>query len=255
MFLDADPVCISCGIPSTAPKTSFWSNSLLLGAVVGSDKHVLYSLAAFGIPSTAPKTSFWSNSLLFGAVVGSDKHVFYWLPWLPTEPGPEPGPARTRPEHAHPTRTGPGEPWSSYINISYHSIVSFIFIHIASFHMPSLHVVSFHLISQRIIWYRCISLRITLYCITFCGIIFDNLSLQCQLRSPGIPNFVAKSQLCIPILQIDNPLSTAPKLLVKSCKISMLIPTRNQRSPQIPNNFAKNHESSVQDLLSFNLSC
>ena len=65
------------GIPSTAPKTSFWSNSLLFGAVVGSDKHVLYSLAAFGIPSTAPKTSFWSNSLLFGAVVGSDKHVLY----------------------------------------------------------------------------------------------------------------------------------------------------------------------------------
>ena len=59
----------ACGIPPTAPKTSVWSNSLLLGAVVGSDKHVLYSLAAFGIPSTAPKASFWSNSLLFGVVV------------------------------------------------------------------------------------------------------------------------------------------------------------------------------------------
>ena len=59
----------ACGIPSTAPKTSFWSNSLLLGAVVGSDKHVLYSLVAFGIPSTAPKASLSSNSLLFGVVV------------------------------------------------------------------------------------------------------------------------------------------------------------------------------------------
>ena len=29
------------------------------------------SLAACGIPSTAPKTSFWSNCVLFGAVVGS----------------------------------------------------------------------------------------------------------------------------------------------------------------------------------------
>ena len=63
-------------------------------------------------PTTAPTTSFRSNSLLFGAVARSAKHVLYWLPWLPTEPGPEPGPARTRPEHAHPTRTGPGEPWT-----------------------------------------------------------------------------------------------------------------------------------------------
>ena len=29
------------------------------------------SLAAFGIPSAAPKASFWSNSLLFGPVAGS----------------------------------------------------------------------------------------------------------------------------------------------------------------------------------------
>ena len=29
------------------------------------------SLAACGIPSAAPKTSFWSNCVLFGAVVGS----------------------------------------------------------------------------------------------------------------------------------------------------------------------------------------
>ena len=100
----------ACGIPSTAPKTSFWSNCVLFGAVVGSvigclwnsvhnpENELLEQLCAFrgcggichwllvefrpqlwqdlslatcGIPSTAPKTSFWSNSLLFGAVVGS----------------------------------------------------------------------------------------------------------------------------------------------------------------------------------------
>ena len=86
----------ACGIPSTAPKTSFWSNCVLFGAVVGSVIGCLHvefrpqprkrafgpilcfsglwwdlSLAACGIPSTAPKTSFWSNCVLFGAVVGS----------------------------------------------------------------------------------------------------------------------------------------------------------------------------------------
>ena len=70
---------VAFGIPSTAPKASFWSNSLLLGAVAGSDKHVLYSLATFGISSAAPKTSFWSNSLLCVAMVGSDKHVFLFI--------------------------------------------------------------------------------------------------------------------------------------------------------------------------------
>ena len=68
-----------CGILSTAPKTSFWSNCVLFGAVVGSDKHILYLLSAFGTPSTAPKTSLWSNCMLFGAVVRSDKHILYWL--------------------------------------------------------------------------------------------------------------------------------------------------------------------------------
>ena len=62
----------ACGIPATAPKTSFWTNFLLFGAVVGSVIGCLdLSLAACGIPSTAPKTSFWSNCVLFGAVVGS----------------------------------------------------------------------------------------------------------------------------------------------------------------------------------------
>ena len=40
----------------------------------------------------------------------------YWLPWL-----------RTRPEQAHPTRTGPGEPWYIYIYI-YIYILNIIYI-------------------------------------------------------------------------------------------------------------------------------
>ena len=84
----------ACGIPSTAPKTSSWSNCVLFGAVVDLSLAACgipsttpkrpfgailcfsglwwdLSLAAFGIPSTAPKTSFWSNRVLFRAVVGS----------------------------------------------------------------------------------------------------------------------------------------------------------------------------------------
>ena len=62
-------VCSSlaaCGIPSTAPKTSFWSNCVLFGAVVGSVIGCLWKFRA-----QPRKRAFWSNSLLFGAVVGS----------------------------------------------------------------------------------------------------------------------------------------------------------------------------------------
>ena len=53
----------ACGIPSTAPKTNFWSNCSLFGTVAGS------VIGCLWIPSTAPKTSFCSICLLFGAVV------------------------------------------------------------------------------------------------------------------------------------------------------------------------------------------